>query len=230
MDRWWDRVHQQRVREKDVNFLYLDVEAMYDRLDDRERDLADQVFCEWVELDDTTKQHIALFAISEHRTRSALPYLRAAAERFENAEGPSAPYDWARVNRIIGRITEGQRGPGQSPLLGVGPDRDPGGVDPEERQRQRVELDWHLAQYSDLRPTASHQNGLESRSTGGGVGWVVRTSGLILVVFVGVGALIAGGVEIANSRLDGPPWAIGGLLALGFVGWAMARRYRRGTL
>jgi len=103
---WFDKTDALRMREKDSQRVLLDTEAFYERLDDEERNLADQVFCEWVAMDGTGRQFVALWLISFHRMISALPALRAAARRFEVASGPSAPYDWAKVNRIIGQLAE----------------------------------------------------------------------------------------------------------------------------
>jgi hypothetical protein len=68
------------------------------------------------------------------------------------------------------------------------------------------------------------------RSRSGGIGWALRTSGLIMLIFIGVVALWGGTVEIANGRADGFPWFAAGVLMNGFVVWVMVRRYRLGKL
>jgi hypothetical protein len=64
----------------------------------------EQVLCDWAEGDDDLRQSTALAVIDRLRIVSAIPALRRLAARLEEASGPSAPYDWAKVNRILGRL------------------------------------------------------------------------------------------------------------------------------
>lgn len=64
----------------------------------------ERALCEWAEGDDDPRQFTALAVIDRLRIASAIPTLRKLAARFEGAHGPSAPYDWAKVNRILGRL------------------------------------------------------------------------------------------------------------------------------
>ncbi len=70
----------------------------------------------------------------------------------------------------------------------------------------------------------------DSRSGQSGVGWMLRTSGLILLCFIGVGAVIGGAAGILGSHAEGYPWFAAGVAMLGFVIWVMVRRYRLGKL
>ena len=106
MDAFWDRVILKRSREKEPQQAIDDLEAVYRRLDDQERQLADAVISEWLVQDGADRQFAAMSMIDRHGIFSALPALREAAARFEVASGPSAPYDWAKANRIIGRLLE----------------------------------------------------------------------------------------------------------------------------
>ena len=108
MNAFWDRVMLQRSKEKDPQLALGDLDAVYQRLDAHERQLADVVISEWLAQDGTDRQFTAISMIDRHGTVSALPALRAAEARFETASGPSAPYDWAKVNRVIGRLVDGR--------------------------------------------------------------------------------------------------------------------------
>lgn len=56
-----------------------------------------------------TDRFDTLALIREFRISSTLPQLRALAALLETSEGPGAPYEWAKVNRLIGLLIEGQR-------------------------------------------------------------------------------------------------------------------------
>lgn len=64
----------------------------------------EQEIARWAERGDALRRFTALAVIDRLSLRSAIPTLRHLANRFESAEGPSAPYDWAKVNRILGRL------------------------------------------------------------------------------------------------------------------------------
>ncbi|MGZ4683117.1 MAG: hypothetical protein ACXV8G_11720 [Acidimicrobiales bacterium] len=63
-----------------------------------------------------------------------------------------------------------------------------------------------------------------------GIGWMLRTSGLIMLCFIGTGALAGGGSEIGLGHAGGYAWFAAGLAMWAFVIWVMVRRYRRGKL
>jgi hypothetical protein len=46
----------------------------------------------------------ALFLVNHFEIVSAVPALRILAEWLEHQSTPGAPYEWAKVNRIIGRL------------------------------------------------------------------------------------------------------------------------------
>lgn len=97
-----DRAAQDR---KDSHSAVLVLEDLYGALSDEERRVADQVIIEWALSDDNRKRFDALALINRFHISSALPALRVLSAQFEEAVGPSAPYDWAKVNRLIGRLT-----------------------------------------------------------------------------------------------------------------------------
>jgi len=80
----------------------------YRALSPGDRAIIDRLLVEQLTSDDETDRFDALAILREFRIASALPALRALADRLEVARGPSAPYEWAKVNRLIGLLTEAQ--------------------------------------------------------------------------------------------------------------------------
>jgi len=75
---------------------------------------------------------------------------------------------------------------------------------------------------------------LETKRTGdrgaSGIGWALRTAGLIMLCFIGTGALIGGWAEIGYGHITGWGWLLGGAAMWAFVIWVMVRRYQLGKL
>lgn len=49
----------------------------------------------------------ALSLIEDFKIRSAVPALRKLADRLEHQDQPGAPYEWAKVKRILGNLVSG---------------------------------------------------------------------------------------------------------------------------
>jgi hypothetical protein len=81
-----------------------------------------------------------------------------------------------------------------------------------------------------LELSGSGSSSTGTRSGASGFGWMLRTCGLIMLCFVGTGALIGGGAGIVGGHAEGYPWFAVGLAMWGFVIWVMIRRYRLGQL
>lgn len=99
------RIDREAEARKDSQSAVFDLARLYRSLSDEERSLADEVFIEWALSGDEKKQFDGLALIDEFSISSAIPALNRLADRFEQAEGPSAPYDLAKVNRILARLT-----------------------------------------------------------------------------------------------------------------------------
>lgn len=67
--------------------------------------MANEVLIGWTQSDDAKRRFDALTLIDEFSIVAALPALRELAQEFEDSTETAAPYDWAKVNRIIGRLT-----------------------------------------------------------------------------------------------------------------------------
>lgn len=78
--------------------------ARYSKLAEGERVAVDAEMARWLASDDEALRYDALFLIAEHDIRSAEPELRALADRLEVDSAPGAPYEWAKVNRLLARL------------------------------------------------------------------------------------------------------------------------------
>jgi hypothetical protein len=105
LEGFWERVDREGDRAKDSQHALDELERCYRGLDETERQVALQAFIAWIQGTDPRRQFAALAIIDRFSIQGALPELRRLAESLETAAGPSAPYDWAKVNRIIGRLT-----------------------------------------------------------------------------------------------------------------------------
>ena len=101
----WARIDQEAEAKKDSQSAVFALAGFYRGLSDEERFVADQVLIDWALSDDEKKQFDGLALIDEFSISSAVPALSRLADRFKQAKGPSAPYDLAKVNRILDRLT-----------------------------------------------------------------------------------------------------------------------------
>lgn len=79
----------------------------YRSLTPNDRSIVDRLLAEQVLSDDENVRFDALSLIEDFKIRSATPALRRLADRLEHQERPGAPYEWAKVNRILGNMVDG---------------------------------------------------------------------------------------------------------------------------
>jgi hypothetical protein len=108
LDRLWRAASDQAVAAKQSQAALVALFDHYRGLSADDRVIVDRLLAEQVASDDATDRFDALAVIGEFRVTSALPALRALADRLAVAPGPSAPYEWAKVNRLIGLLTDAQ--------------------------------------------------------------------------------------------------------------------------
>lgn len=101
----WRSIDREAEAWKDSHSAVFALESFYRGLAEAELSAADDVLIEWTQSDDVKKRFDALALIDEFSIVAALPALRRLAEEFEDSAEPSSPYDLAKVNRIIGRLT-----------------------------------------------------------------------------------------------------------------------------
>ena len=107
-DRWRDLRDDldQRARSgKDSQRAAIELSAAFGRLSRVEQAEVVPVLNEWLLSDDETLRFDAMFVIAEHSVNESVPALRRLEVRLESSTTPGAPYEWAKVNRLIGRLT-----------------------------------------------------------------------------------------------------------------------------
>jgi hypothetical protein len=100
-----DRLHKEAVAEKCAQRAILDLSREYMARPAAEREIIDSTLAEWVLSDNESVRFDALALIYEYEIISTLPTLRQLLERLEKSTAPSAPYEMAKVMRIIGKLT-----------------------------------------------------------------------------------------------------------------------------
>jgi hypothetical protein len=84
----------------------LSATARYRGLSTDQRLIVDELFVEQLVSHDEATRFIALALIEDFKISSALPALRRLGDWLEAQPWPGAPYEWAKVNRIIALLAE----------------------------------------------------------------------------------------------------------------------------
>ena len=82
----------------------IDLAAAFARLSDAERSNVVPTLDEWLLSDDEALRFDALYVVAEHSVAEAVPALRVLQDRLEASSAPGAPYEWAKVNRLIAQL------------------------------------------------------------------------------------------------------------------------------
>ena len=104
-ERFWVRTDAETKAEKASHVAIFELSQRYLSLPTDEREVVNAILAEWVLSDDPSKRFDALALIDEHRISSALPALRELRKNLERSTGPGAPYERAKVDRIVAAIT-----------------------------------------------------------------------------------------------------------------------------
>lgn len=100
------RADEEAARLKDSQHALELLTRFVECLDGPDRKEAEAVLTEWIFSEDPRRQFDALASVERLQIRSAVPALRGLAAQFEGSSAPSAPYDWAWVNRILGQFAQ----------------------------------------------------------------------------------------------------------------------------
>jgi len=104
MDDFWNQVDREFVEKKESHGAVMELMKLYRRFDAEEQAMARQVITEWLRSPDPRKQFDALAIVDEFVIVDALPTLRELQAEAEKRTDHEAQYDWARLNRIAGRL------------------------------------------------------------------------------------------------------------------------------
>jgi hypothetical protein len=101
----WEELRQRldgEAREQKISqAAILELSHHYRLLSSDDRRVVDELLAEWILDDGENKRFDALALISEHRVVSATSALHRLAERLTVSTAPGAPFELAKVNRIL---------------------------------------------------------------------------------------------------------------------------------
>ena len=83
----------------------VELSGEYARLDVADRVEVDVVLRSWLLSDDEGERFDAVAVVDDNVVCSAIPALRELMDRLESSDSPGAVYEWAKVNRVLGRLT-----------------------------------------------------------------------------------------------------------------------------
>lgn len=108
--RLWEELESKHVPNNLGNLVSVDLGRCYEDLCGSDRAVFESLLIERISSDDPGERFTALAVIDDQQIVGAIPALRMLADQLEYAAGPSAPYDLAKVNRILARLTEQHSG------------------------------------------------------------------------------------------------------------------------
>jgi hypothetical protein len=104
MNAWWDETYAREVARKDAQGALMALEALYEEMDEGERHLASEVFCEWLGSEDTKRRNGARIVVKVFRIRRALPALQSLASVLETREGPIVRDELEEVRAVVQQL------------------------------------------------------------------------------------------------------------------------------
>lgn len=111
MERSRERVDREAAEMKDSYLALERLAALYEKFDDSERELADEVLAEWVLSEDEGIRFDAMALIRKFVVVASLPALRQLRGRLVSATGPGAPFEREKVDGLIAELTSGMEAP-----------------------------------------------------------------------------------------------------------------------
>lgn len=98
------QMDERAVRSKSSQSVVAELCREYRRLGDDERVAVDVVLRSWLLSDDEGERFDAVAVVDDNDVCSAIPALREMMARLEVSDEPGAVYEWAKVNRVLGRL------------------------------------------------------------------------------------------------------------------------------
>lgn len=104
LEAWWAETDAREVARKNSHGALLAFMDLYERLNPDERGFADRVIAEWVASENERKRFDALAMVDRFRIRAATAQLRTAEAELAERKDHEAPYELAKVRRILERV------------------------------------------------------------------------------------------------------------------------------
>jgi len=99
--RFWARVDAETKAQKVSQAAVFELSQYYRSLQDVEREAVDALLGGWVLDGNEGKRFDALALIDEHAISDAIPALEELRHRLDESKEPGAPFEKAKVDRII---------------------------------------------------------------------------------------------------------------------------------
>ena len=103
--RLWTEIDKRHVDAKDSQGAIPELFDLYQSLDPKERESANSDLFAALREGSEGQRYDALAIINQFRVREAVPHLRELAVRLQMDDSPGAPFELAKVERIIGKLT-----------------------------------------------------------------------------------------------------------------------------
>lgn len=93
------------VASKSSQSAVVELSREYRRLGSDDRAEVDVLLRSWLLSADEGERFDAVAVVDDNEVCSAIPALRELMDRLEASDEPGAVYEWAKVNRVLGRLT-----------------------------------------------------------------------------------------------------------------------------
>ena len=100
----WTEVDRRHQEMKDSQGAIVELFERYAQLDATGRRAANEALFEALGESDETKRYDALAIINEFKIGDAIPHLRELAARLQIEDSPGAPFELAKVRRIMDKL------------------------------------------------------------------------------------------------------------------------------
>lgn len=107
LDRQWEALDREAMRHKNSPGALAELFNLYERLDAHERTMADQVISDWIQSTNGRKRFDALALVDRFRIQAATFRLARLETELQVRVDPEAPYELAKVRRILERLQGG---------------------------------------------------------------------------------------------------------------------------
>lgn len=98
-------VSHEAIANKQSQDALAQLASRYRLLSPDDRAVVDGLLAEQVRSSDENVRFDALALVNEFKIQSAASALRSLADWLEHQDHPGAPYEWAKVNRILASVT-----------------------------------------------------------------------------------------------------------------------------
>lgn len=104
---WWQFTSDRAQAAKNSHSVLIELMAQYRKLSIAEQEVLNGIFCEWVNSADDFKRFDALAMIEEFGITSCIHSLTRRHAQLQTSTTPDAPYELAKIDRMLQRLTHG---------------------------------------------------------------------------------------------------------------------------